>query len=80
MGGEVDNPGWKKSWKGKHLFDADWNVIIKVSKRLTEPDNQVDALSGATITYDGITNMMRYWLGSNGFGPYLQKLQRELNE
>ena len=80
LGGEVDDSDWKRSWNGKHLFDADWNVIIEVAKRTTEPDHQVDALSGATVTSDGVTNMMRYWLGSEGFGPFLQKLQQDLNK
>ncbi len=78
LGGEVDNPDWKNRWQGKHVFDENWNVLIEVTKRITEPEHQIDALSGATITSDGITNMMRYWLGEEGFGPYLKKLHEEL--
>lgn len=80
LGGEVDNPRWKQSWKGKHIFDADWNVILEVVKRPSEPDHEVDGLSGATITSNGVSNMIQYWLGEEGFGPYLTKLQRQLNE
>lgn len=77
LGGEVDNPAWKSLWKGKHIFDKDWNVIIEVTKQAND-DSEVDALSGATITSNGVTNMMQYWLGEEGFGPYLQKLHEEL--
>jgi Na+-transporting NADH:ubiquinone oxidoreductase subunit C len=35
----------------------------------------VDALSGATFTTKGVENMIRYWMGDGGFGPYLKKLK-----
>ena len=34
---------------------------------------QVDGLSGATITSRGVTNMLAFWLGETGFGPYLEQ-------
>ena len=39
----------------------------------SSPDSkyQVDALSGATLTSNGVTNLVRYWMGDQGFGPYL---------
>ena len=74
LGGEVDNPVWKSKWDGKHLFDEDWNVIIEVTKAITEPEHQVDALSGATITSNGVTYMLQFWLGERGFQPYLKRL------
>ena len=79
LGGEVDNPTWKDQWKGKRIFDANWNVILDVVKNPPEPDHQVEAISGATITSRGVSNMMQYWLGEDGFGPFLQTLYEELN-
>lgn len=73
LGGEVDNPKWLAQWKGKHIYDANWNVKIKVTKG-PEGDYEVDALSGATITSNGVTYMMEYWFGENGFRPFLKKL------
>ena len=40
-----------------------------------DADYQVDGLSGATLTSRGVTNLLRYWLGTDGFGPYLENLQ-----
>jgi Na+-transporting NADH:ubiquinone oxidoreductase subunit C len=71
LGGEVDNPLWKEKWPGKTVFDSEWNVLIEVSKGATG-DTQVDALSGATLTSNGVTNMLQFWLGDQGFGPYLK--------
>ena len=87
LGGEVDNPDWKAKWNGrentKKIFDAEWNVLIEVIKGSVSPNDsareyKVDGLSGATITSRGVTKMLRYWLGDDGFGPYLQMLQNRL--
>ncbi len=73
LGGEVENPLWTGKWIGKLVYDAEWNVQIEVAKTATT-DYQVDALSGATITSNGVTNMLQFWLGELGFGPYLKSL------
>ena len=36
---------------------------------------RVDGLSGATITSRGVSNMMEFWLGENGLGPYLKNFR-----
>lgn len=74
LGGEVDNPRWKARWVGKKVFDENWNVVIEVVKSITEKEHQVDALSGATITSNGVTSMLQFWLGEQGFGPFLKRL------
>lgn len=74
LGGEVDKPSWKASWRGKRIYDSDGNVIVEVVKA-PRGDSQVDALSGATITSQGVTNMMRYWLGDQGFRSLLEANQ-----
>jgi Na+-transporting NADH:ubiquinone oxidoreductase subunit C len=75
LGGEVENPRWKALWPGRKAFDERGNVKIQVKKGTAGPVEedpyQVDGLAGATITSRGVTNMLRFWLGENGFGPYL---------
>lgn len=79
LGGEVDNPNWKALWQGKQVFDASGQIAIQVTKAAaTEGElakHQVDAISGATLTSIGVENLVRFWLGENGFGPYLQKFR-----
>ncbi|MFO7566662.1 MAG: Na(+)-translocating NADH-quinone reductase subunit C [Enhygromyxa sp.] len=75
LGGEVDNPTWKGSWKGKKAFKpGDPAPAIVVAKNAAGV-YEVDMLSGATITSRGVTNMMDFWLGESGFGPFLQKVR-----
>ncbi|MDF1667135.1 MAG: FMN-binding protein, partial [Planctomycetota bacterium] len=82
LGGEVDNPKWKAKWPGKLVFaelgsdPKTWDKVrIEVTKSSGDgKPHAVDALSGATITSNGVTRLLQFWLGDNGFGPYIRKL------
>ena len=72
LGGEVQNPSWKAQWDGKKLFN-DGEVAIQVKKNAdSSSDYVVDALSGATLTSNGVQNTLNYWAGDNGYGPFLK--------
>jgi Na+-transporting NADH:ubiquinone oxidoreductase subunit C len=75
LGGEVDNPRWKALWPGRLAFDESWDPSISVLKgragSVEDDPYHVDGLSGATITSKGVTNLLQFWLGENGYGPYL---------
>jgi Na+-transporting NADH:ubiquinone oxidoreductase subunit C len=77
LGGEVDNPKWKSSWVGKEAYDQQGNPAIDVVKGQADPDaaHEVDGLSGATLTSNGVENLVRFWLGEEGYGPVLDKLR-----
>jgi len=80
LGGEVDNPAWKAQWDGKVAFDAQGRPQIDVVKGSVAPsdpdrDAKVDGLSGATITSKGVEGLVQYWLGDDGFGPFLSRLR-----
>ena len=75
LGGEVDNPVWKSDWNGKKIYDTSGEVILYVTKGPSSEDYEIDGISGATLTSNGVTNMIRYWLGENGYGPVLQQLR-----
>lgn len=90
LGSEIDNPDWVAQWQGKYIYDTEGKPIIKVirGKVITDsvssatpgagdPEYQVDGLAGATLTGNGVTNMLHYWLGEDGYGPYLARLWEE---
>ena len=79
LGGEVDNPRWKGMWPGKQVY-RDGDVELGLVKGSVDPDSdnaawQVDGLAGATLTSRGVTNLVHFWLGENGFEPFLNNLQ-----
>ncbi|QKX18135.1 Na(+)-translocating NADH-quinone reductase subunit C [Microbulbifer sp. YPW1] len=80
LGGEVDNPRWKAQWEGKEVYGADGDVelsVIKGSVDANTPnaEHKVDGLSGATLTSKGVDNLINFWLGSQGYGPFLKNLK-----
>ena len=83
LGGEVDNPKWKAQWPGKQIYDANGKVVAGLKKGGVNPDSEfdrahlVDALAGATLTSNGVNRLITYWLGDDGFGPFLKKLKAE---
>lgn len=81
LGGEVDNPNWKAQWVGKKIFNEQGEIAIRVTKNpVAESDPRavydIDALSGATLTSNGVNNLVHFWVGPDGFGPYLQKIRQ----
>lgn len=82
LGAEIDNPLWKKKWKGRPAFDDDWNLKIEVvhgyvNATMPNARYKVDGLSGATYTTRGVDQLVRFWLGDNGYGPFLKRLRQE---
>jgi Na+-transporting NADH:ubiquinone oxidoreductase subunit C len=82
LGGEVDNPRWKALWTGRRAFDDRGTPVIEVTRGRAGPaatdPHRVDGLAGATITSRGVTEMLQFWLGPAGYGPYLQELKEEV--
>ncbi len=81
LGGEVDNPKWKAKWPGRKAYDESGEPAIRVVKGAVGPPSEdpykVDALSGATITSNGVSHLLALWLGEEGFKPYLDKFRSE---
>tara|TARA_R110001583_G_scaffold33943_6_gene114598 strand:+ start:6106 stop:6873 length:768 start_codon:yes stop_codon:yes gene_type:complete len=77
LGGEVQNPRWKALFVGKELFDENGETAIKIIKGHAPADSKhkIDGLSGATLTSVGVQNTFTFWLGEQGFGPFLTKVR-----
>ena len=85
VGAEVDNPRWLAKWPGKLALDETGQPLVDVIKGGVNPaspliDYQVDAISGATMTSRGVSALLKYWLGPDGFGPYLARLKAQQME
>ena len=79
LGGEVDNPRCKALWPGRKVYGEDGQPQIAVIKGGAGPPSadpyRVDGLSGATLTGNGVTNALHFWLGEPGFGPFLARVR-----
>jgi Na+-transporting NADH:ubiquinone oxidoreductase subunit C len=62
LGAEIkDSDRFKEQFKGKKIFDVQKQLVsVTVQKRsIKKPDHQVMGISGATITSDGVTEMLQ---------------------
>ena len=80
LGGEIDNPRWRGLWPGKQVYDSQGRVGLKVIKGTADRTGpalqyEVDGLSGATLTSRGVNDLVRFWIGEQGFGPFLARLK-----
>lgn len=77
MGAEIMNAKWQAQWTDKQTRDDTGRVRIEVIKGRSRSPYEVDGISGATRTGWGVTNLVRFWLGPDGYGPYLERLEVE---
>ena len=77
LGARIEEPEWRAQWNGIHSYDDNGNVATGVTKAGNPKDNWVDGISGATLTSRGVSNMIQFWLGEQGYKPYLDMLRKE---
>ena len=75
VGGRIQDPAWQALWAGKSVADENGEIRISVVQGQPSGPYEVDGVSGATRTSNGVTNLLRFWLGDYGFGPFLARLK-----
>lgn len=76
LGAEIkDNTSWKRQFTGKSLYskDGDFTSVAIVKGGAKNDWNQVDGISGATITADGVAEMLDR--GIQYYQPYFAKMK-----
>lgn len=77
LGAEIkDNPSFPASFVGKKIYDEEGNFtsIQVVKGMLQRPEHQVEAISGATITMNGVTDMLER--GIQNYEPFFEKIEQ----
>ena len=60
LGAEIkDSQEWQEKFQGKQLFAEDGTIAIAVKKKVQHPESEVDAVTGATLTSDGVSLMLQ---------------------
>jgi Na+-transporting NADH:ubiquinone oxidoreductase subunit C len=61
LGAEIkDNVNWQKKFNGKKIFkDGYTDIALGVKKEVKNPENEVDAVTGATLTSNGVNDMLK---------------------
>ena len=84
LGGEIENKSWQAGWSGKKIHNDQGQPVLRVIKGKVkttgeESNYQIDGISGATLTMNGVSNIMAFWFGDHGFAPFLAKYRNTLN-
>ncbi|MGM8901092.1 FMN-binding protein, partial [Psychrobacter sp. 1Y4] len=77
LGARIEEPEWRAKWNGIHSYDDSGEVATGVTKAGNSKENWVDGISGATLTSRGVSNMIQFWLGEQGYKPYLDMLREQ---
>ncbi|MCB9040142.1 MAG: NADH:ubiquinone reductase (Na(+)-transporting) subunit C [Lewinellaceae bacterium] len=79
LGAEIkDNPSFPKQFEGKKIYEDGQFVSVKVRKGgAKNKEHEVDAISGATVTSDGVTEML--YRGIEYYQPFLKEVRQSGN-
>ena len=84
LGAEITKEWFKESFKDEKIFNSNGELVgIKVLKGNNDPNNidkddhEVDAISGSTITGDGVTDMI--YERVNNYLPYLSLINDKVS-
>ena len=60
LGAEIkDSQAWQEKFIGKQIWDENGNVVLSVVKKVDDPATQVDCVTGATLTSNGVDAMLK---------------------
>jgi len=77
LGAEIkDNPKYALNFISKKIFDENGGYVSITSRKggAVDPDHDVDGITGATVTADGVTKMMKK--GVKRYLPYLKSNEK----
>ena len=60
LGAEIkDSQEWQEKFIGKHIWDEQGNVVLSIVKKVENSETQVDVVTGATLTSNGVDAMLK---------------------
>jgi Na+-transporting NADH:ubiquinone oxidoreductase subunit C len=85
LGDQITRPDWLAQWRGRRLYNDNGDVQFAVAGHKVDPDSstamyEVDALTGATVTADAVTSLVRDSFGPDGFQSLLVYMTEQLRQ
>lgn len=60
LGAEIkDSQAWQEKFIGKRVYDDNYDVALSVVKKVDDATTQVDCVTGATLTSNGVDAMLK---------------------
>ena len=73
LGSRVAEQDYLRGWTGRRIAE-DGEILIDTAIG-ARGDFEVEMISGASVTSYGTVDMVHFWLGPDGFGPFLENLR-----
>ena len=72
LGAEIkDSQAWQEKFQGKKILADNGEIAINIVKKVEKPEHEVDVVTGATLTSNGVAAMLR-----EGLKPYIEMLKK----
>jgi len=75
LGTRITEPAWLALWRERQIYNDQKEIVLSVVRGAASAPHEVDGISGATRSTMGVTNLVRFWLGEKGFGPFLTRMR-----
>ena len=76
LGARIEEAAWLSDFPGTQTRDAAGTLRFAVARGNASSIYEVDGITGATRTSNAMTRMIRFWLGPEGYGPFLDAVRR----
>jgi Na+-transporting NADH:ubiquinone oxidoreductase subunit C len=75
IGDRIENREWLAGWRGKLVYGPSGELALRIGDPNAAPEHRIDAITGATLTVNGVGRGVLFWLGPDGFGPVIEQLR-----
>lgn len=76
LGARIEEHAWLRQFPGRKIADAADRVRISVVQGEASNEFEVEGITGATRTSNAMSNILRFWAGPDGYGPFFDAVRR----
>ena len=76
LGGRIEEPAWQAQFAGVKVRDANNTLRFRVQHGPATNDYEVDGITGATRTSNAMSEIIRFWMGPEGYGKFFEAVER----
>lgn len=76
LGARIEEQAWQSNFAGTRVKDDRGSTRFTVARGPASNDYEVDGITGATRTSNAVTQMVRFWLGQQGYGKLADAIRR----
>ncbi len=76
LGGRIEEPAWLAQFPGTKIRDPSGKLRFTIQRGSSNNEYEVDGITGATRTSNAMTNIIRFWVGPDGYGKFFDAVRR----